>query len=86
MLKAVKVTPGITLNRGVALYKCEGGGVLPEYVIVSAVRNGWVHETYIFPASREGRITDWLELEGSEKNTTSHEKVLSNAGYEIVSE
>lgn len=54
-----------------------------NYVIVSAVSNAWAHETYIFPADKNGNVLSWGELEGSERGTTSHEYVLANAGYEV---
>lgn len=41
-------------------------------------------ETYLFPASEEGKILDWAELDGSRKGTTSHGKVLSAAGYNLI--
>ena len=56
-----------------------------EYVVVSAVHNAFAHETYIFPADRKGNIEKWGELEGSQRGTTSHAKVLANAGYKVVS-
>ena len=55
-----------------------------EYVVVSAVDNSYAHETYIFGANALGEIVSWLELEGSEKNTTEHAKVLGNAGYGLA--
>ena len=59
-----------------------------QYVIVSAANHGEgilrVHETYIFPADKDGEITDWGELPGSIKGTTDHEEALQEAGYEVV--
>jgi hypothetical protein len=61
-----------------------------EYVVVSAVTLSWVGlfngpgpETYIFPATRDGDITDWIELEGSFQGDLDHEQALKNAGYEV---
>lgn len=55
-----------------------------DHVWVSAVNNMFAHETYIFPATPEGTVIDWMELEGSAKNTMSHAEVLTAAGYTIV--
>ncbi len=52
-------------------------------VVVSAV-TGWAHETYIFPADENGKVTAWGELPGSIKGTTSHEEALKEAGYAIA--
>ena len=55
-----------------------------EYVIVSAttvLASG--PETYIFPASREGGILDWLELPGSFRGAIDHARALEGAGYSI---
>ena len=55
-----------------------------EYVMVSAVDAfGAGPETYIFPASEDGKVTDWLEMEGSFKGALDHVGALRNAGYEI---
>lgn len=54
-----------------------------EFVVVSAVC-GWAHETYLFPADADGNITNWGELDGSTKNTTSHAEAIQNAGYAIA--
>ncbi|SER51203.1 MULTISPECIES: hypothetical protein [Pseudomonas] len=57
-------------------------------VVVSAIdyeSHGWkTLETYIFPASKDGEIIDYCELEGSIKGTASHAEALANAGYEIA--
>lgn len=42
------------------------------------------HETYIFPADKDGQVTDWLELQGSQKDVTSHQQIFANAGYTVV--
>ena len=41
-------------------------------------------ETFIFSANNKGKILSWLELDGSARRTTSHEKVLNNAGYTLI--
>lgn len=41
-------------------------------------------ETYIFGYSLEkNKVTDWMELDGSQRGTTSHAVALADAGYEI---
>lgn len=66
-----------------------------EYVIVSAVDNselqaftsrdlGDMRETYIFPATSGGDVTEWAELDGSMGGTLNHAVALLNAGYEVV--
>lgn len=65
-----------------------------EYVIVSAVDNtgmmafsgldvDW-RETYIFPATPDGDVADWGELDGSTKGTLDHADALRGAGYEVA--
>lgn len=41
-------------------------------------------ETYIFPANKDGEVTNWGELTGSYRGGLSHEKALREAGYEVV--
>ncbi len=45
-----------------------------------------VHETYIFGADSNGKVTDWGELPGSLKNTSDHEEALREAGYAVLHE
>jgi hypothetical protein len=56
-----------------------------RYVVVSAttaMMSG--PETYIFPATKTGRIKDWGELPGSFRGGLSHEEALRRAGYSVV--
>ena len=55
-----------------------------NYVIVSAVHDHLINETFIFPADESGSVIDWGELDGSLKGTTSHRKALEGAGYKLV--
>lgn len=63
-----------------------------EYVIVSAVTLPFLDlfpdmerdETYIFPATKDGGVADWGELDGSMKGTLDHAEALANAGYEVT--
>ena len=55
-----------------------------KYVIVSAVVAPYSGaETYIFPANKQGEVTDWGELEGSFRGSLDHLTALENAGYDI---
>lgn len=68
------------------LYKLEPALEGNDHVVVSAIGSAFdtgVSETYMFPASSSGDVTDWLELSGSERGVFDHEKVLRNAGYTI---
>lgn len=69
---------------GVAYY-ADGVKHTTNYVIVSAVHDHLIHETFIFPADESGSVIDWGELEGSLRGTTSHQKALEGAGYNIIS-
>lgn len=57
-----------------------------HYVLVSAVYEfqGLLHETYIFPATKDGEIIDWTELPGSQRHALNHNTVLAYAGYALV--
>lgn len=56
-----------------------------EYVVVSAVHAMFSGpETYMFPADKDGNITDWGEIGASQRGTLSHETVLTESGYEVV--
>lgn len=56
-----------------------------EYVKVSAVvaLDTRQPETFIFPCTPEGKITDFGELPGSMRGTLNHQETLTNAGYAI---
>lgn len=56
-----------------------------EFVISSAVVAMFTGaETYIFAASEDGEVTDWLELPGSFQGGLDHDTAIMRAGYEIV--
>ena len=55
-----------------------------EFVISSAVDNGWARETYLFPADGDGYVIDWIEMPGSVKGTVDPEYPLLQLGYTIV--
>ena len=56
-----------------------------KYVICSTANAMYSGiETYIFPSNKSGKVMEWLELDGSQRGTSSHEEVLENAGYQII--
>lgn len=73
-------------NGDAALYRMTPPHEGHEYVIASAVVLTYEAgcETYLFASSESGEIADWLELDGSLKNTLSHDDALNAAGYEVV--
>ena len=71
------------ISPGVAYY-ADGVMHTTNYVIVSAVQDHLIHETFIFPADESGSVIDWDELDGSLRGTTSHQKALEGAGYKLV--
>lgn len=55
-----------------------------DYVIVSATTVPFSGpETYIFPATPDGEVADWGELDGSYRGGLDHEEALRNAGYVV---
>jgi hypothetical protein len=70
-----------------ALYRLDEPHEGADHVIVSAtvaMLSG--PETYIFPASAEGEVTDWGELEGSFRGGLDHAEALRRAGYQLTTE
>lgn len=54
------------------------------FVIVSATIAPFSgSETYIFPATKEGEVISWGELDGSYRGGLSHEEALMGAGYKV---
>ena len=69
---------------GVA-YDADGVKHTTNYVIVSAVHDHLIHETFIFPADESGSVIDWGELDGSSRRKAiSHQEALEGAGYKLV--
>ena len=54
-----------------------------SYVIVSAARI-FENETFILPASSDGKVIDWGRLSGSMLDEYNIEKALNNAGYKVI--
>jgi len=46
--------------------------------------NPLIKETYIFAANKDGKITGYSELDGSQKGSVCHAEVLTDAGYTIL--
>jgi len=95
----IKTITSILTNDGrmrhQALYKLEPGINGNEYVVLSTSykngniggyneKNPMIKETYIFPSDTDGNIKDYLELEGSQKESLCHAEVLTDAGYTIL--
>jgi len=55
-----------------------------SYVIVFAAMAFSPPETYIFPATPDGKIENWMELAGSFKGELDIKKALANADYTPV--
>lgn len=81
LVKDVSVQNGATGEQRLYRLSPPMDGV--EFVVTSAVNNGWAHETYIFAAHESGAIVDWVELPGSYRGDTDHERALRGAGYEV---
>lgn len=66
------------------LYRLDPPHASGQYVVVSAVNDYLIHETYIFPADEHGKILDWTELPGSYRGGTNHAEALAGLGYEVT--
>lgn len=59
-------------------------GETHDIVVVSGVYAPFSGpETYIFPGTVDGEVTDWGELEGSFRGSIDHEAALKGMGYEV---
>lgn len=70
-------------------YRLEPAHQGEEYVVVSALDmalDTGLDETFIFPADRDGNVTNWLEMTGSLRGVYDHDAALAAAGYELVRE
>lgn len=57
-----------------------------EFVVLSATI-AFDHgsaETFIFPADKKGKVTNWGELPGSMRGTLDHDYILWRKGYQVV--
>jgi len=72
-------------NGHAALYKLDPPFDGHEFVVVSDVDVMFSGpETYIFPATASGEVTDWIELAGSFRGGRDHARALSGAGYRLA--
>lgn len=56
-----------------------------DYVVVSATNAMFTGpETYIFPATKDWEVINWMELDGSFRGGYDHERALLGAGYHVV--
>ena len=85
MKTALVVKEGL-LRGAASLYRMDPPYEGQEYVIASSIDNMWGFETYLFPSNPSGEVTDWLEMEGSQRGTDSHYEIFSGIGYTIVRE
>ena len=70
------------INSRQTLWKAEPPLDGNEYIITSASDVMFTGaETYIFPADKDGNITDWCELRGSYRGELNHKRCFSNIGY-----
>lgn len=95
-MKAIFIKALTNMRSAARLYRVEppavvGGGYNDEpvkttdHIVVSAVIAPYTGpETYIFAADEHGNITDWGEMDGSQRGTLDHEDVLRAAGYEVA--
>lgn len=66
------------------LFRMEPPYLGHEYIVASAANVPYSGaEVYLFPADRDGEITDWVNLDGSERGTLNIDRVLHKIGYEI---
>lgn len=62
--------------------KCPGEDHFTQYVVVSAAVSFLEGpETYIFPASPDGDVISWGEMEGSFKGALNHKRAIEKAGW-----
>jgi hypothetical protein len=63
-------------------YSYHGHTSSTDYVVVSVSRDG--DETFLFPASPDGEVLNWLELYGSSPTPAAHGDVLAAAGFPLI--
>lgn len=69
-------------NGKVHLYRMEPIYQGSKYVVISATNAMFSGpETYIFSSDKDGNVTSWIELEGSERGFIDIDRVIKNIGY-----
>jgi hypothetical protein len=67
-------------------YDYDENGISYDYVVVSQVNSLYSGpETYMFGSNKDGDVTDWCELPGSRRGSYTHEEVLNDEGYTVLS-
>lgn len=80
--KFIKKAEGFVGNA--ALYELSEPHEGHKYVICSTAVICIVGvETYLFPATPEGKVKSWLELSGSRRGVDSHSIIFSGINYKI---
>jgi hypothetical protein len=82
--KVKEIEAAVTGGRQV-LYRTDGEH---PYVLASAIPRAFdtmEPETYIFPATSDGKVSDWGELDGSKRGTMNIEAIMSKA-YDVQKE
>jgi len=67
-------------------YETDKPEAFTDHVVISTVYVGYScnrWETYIFPATPEGKVINWGELPGSMNYEQSQEAVISRAGWKL---
>jgi hypothetical protein len=59
-------------------------GLFFDHVMVSGIYVLGEPETFIFGASEDGEVLDWIEMDGSFKGAINIARALNDAGYEVV--
>jgi hypothetical protein len=83
-MKTAKYIKNVNWQGNAVLYHLSEPHCGHSFVIVSAVNNMFAHETFIFPANKKGGAIEMLEMDGSRRNTISHDEVLNSIGYTII--
>jgi hypothetical protein len=55
-----------------------------SYIVASALKNGYLFETHLFPSDKDGLVLKYSALPGSQQNTTNIGQVLIDAGLRVV--
>lgn len=73
-----RVTLVKVLNERQSVYNCEPAYDGNQFVVISIALAFAGRETYAFASDSEGVITDWTELDCSERGVTDHKPIIHN--------
>ena len=80
-------TEAMTVSESNGVRYFSDGTAYTNYVVTSAANVPFSGpETYLFPADKDGKIINWLELEGSFRGDLDHQQAIRNAGWLIAGE